>query len=678
MQTKEFLRKLRRSGRSIRAYVVGLIVAVLFPALLFGGWLTWGSAGAERVLLEENSQNKARQIVADIEHEISGTKALLIALASSHSLQTEDFDGFRRQLQDVAIQLSVQFVLAEAKTGRHLVNTGLESGKSPPPRVGRNAAEVAMAEAITSGKPTISNVFFAPVPQRYVISVGLPISHRGEITHFLSAGIPADMFADALQNAALPDHWIVTLTDRDAAIVARSERHQQFVGTKVLTDFARPSDGQGITTAVNRLGVEYRWAWLRSQATGWIVAVGVPVSVLAAPAKNALRTYIVASGVLFLAAIAAAFQFGGRLEQSAGVLGIDRTPTKEEFGVLFESAPNGVLVVDNEGVIVLANERVARKFGYKQSALIGKPVTMLFPSRFRHDGLSPEFTKATERSPTYVGRKLYGLHADGSEFPIEVGLNPVQTRNAHFMMATVVDLTARVKSEERLTAAHVERDELRRRLMEAQEAERLRISRELHDQTGQSLTAIMLELKGLEGELTGPQQERVRLLRTNMDGIGKTLHRIALELRPASIDELGLSSALTNYVAEWSQQFGIEVDFQCTEGRVDALSNETRTALYRLVQESLTNVAKHASTATVVSIVLSCSDGSVRLAVEDDGPGFDAATALSLRGDKPAGLGLAGMQERISLIGGEFQIESEVGSGTAILVRVPIREGQSS
>src|SRR6185369_531657 len=168
--------------------------------------------------------------------------------------------------------------------------------------------------------------------------------------------------------------------------------------------------------------------------------------------------------------------------------------------------------------------------------------------------------------------------------------------------------------------------ELRRRLMQAQEDERLRLARELHDQTGQTLTAALLELKGLEIQYNEAGRSRIRALRERMDQIGKSLDRIARELRPASINELGLNTALANYVSEWSQQFAIPADFlRGSDIDLDTLSDEQRTAIYRIVQEALTNIAKHAREATSVSVVVGRSGGIVQLTIEDNGIGFDTA-----------------------------------------------------
>jgi signal transduction histidine kinase len=213
---------------------------------------------------------------------------------------------------------------------------------------------------------------------------------------------------------------------------------------------------------------------------------------------------------------------------------------------------------------------------------------------------------------------------------------------------------------------------LRRRLLNAEERERLRLSHELHDQTGQSLAAAMLELRHIEPLITEDGRKHLHLLRTRMEEIGKTLHRIAWELRPASIDELGLASVLGNYISDWEAQFGIAVDFYPGACKLDELSDEVRTTIFRVVQEGLTNIGKHARGATSVSVVFEHVDAMLRLIIEDDGCGFDTGAAMEHANGRN-GFGLAGMRERLSLLSGELEIESSVGAGTTIFARIPVK-----
>jgi signal transduction histidine kinase len=228
------------------------------------------------------------------------------------------------------------------------------------------------------------------------------------------------------------------------------------------------------------------------------------------------------------------------------------------------------------------------------------------------------------------------------------------------------------EASRRLHALTQQRAELYRRLFAAHEEERLRLSRELHDQTGQSVAAVLLELKRLENRDRAPQPERIRRLVRDVDDIGRALHSIAWELRPASISELGLAEALSTLFVRWSEQSGIPVAFHGTDCKVDGLDEAQQTAIYRVVQEALTNIAKHAAGATSVTVTLSRVDAALRLAIEDNGCGFDVDDAVEAGSAVGSRLGIRGMHERLALIGGDLEIESIPGAGTVVFARLPL------
>jgi signal transduction histidine kinase len=217
---------------------------------------------------------------------------------------------------------------------------------------------------------------------------------------------------------------------------------------------------------------------------------------------------------------------------------------------------------------------------------------------------------------------------------------------------------------------------LRRHLSMAEEKERLRLSHELHDQAGQSLIAAILELNEIDPLIEATARDRLHLVRKKMEDMGKTLHRIAWELRPPAIDELGLRRALSSYVTDWGERCAADTDFHCDDPGIDEVPAEVATAVYRAVQEGLTNIVKHAQRPSSVSVVIRRSDTSLQLIIEDNGCGFDSGTP----GAKPnshRGLGLDGMRERLLLVGGTLEIESTPGTGTTLFVRIAL-DGQRS
>ncbi len=205
------------------------------------------------------------------------------------------------------------------------------------------------------------------------------------------------------------------------------------------------------------------------------------------------------------------------------------------------------------------------------------------------------------------------------------------------------------------------RDALRR-VVEAQELERRRLARELHDETGQALTSILLSLKALEERLEGEETRgAAHEVRELVVSTLQDVRRLAVELRPSALDDFGLVAALERLTQSFSEQTGIAVDFEAA--LPERLPDEVETALYRIVQECLTNVVKHAR-ARRVSVLLRRRDGSIAAVVEDDGAGFDPAAG------REGGFGLVGMRERLALLGGRLEIESG-DRGTTVAVEVP-------
>ncbi|AEB11109.1 histidine kinase [Marinithermus hydrothermalis DSM 14884] len=232
---------------------------------------------------------------------------------------------------------------------------------------------------------------------------------------------------------------------------------------------------------------------------------------------------------------------------------------------------------------------------------------------------------------------------------------------------TVVECIRAAFERARLYTALKEKEAQRARLfkalLNAQEEERTRISRDLHDQVGQALTGIIL---GLEAALADPNPARLEGLKELAGMTLADVRRIALDLRPSVLDELGLEAALKRYTREVGERYGLEVELVA---RLPLrLPPEMETVLYRVAQEALTNVVRHAR-AQRVSVVLTAHRDAVQLVVEDDGVGFDPRRVASTR------LGLAGMRERVELLGGQFRLESAPGAGTTVYARLPLKPG---
>jgi len=218
-----------------------------------------------------------------------------------------------------------------------------------------------------------------------------------------------------------------------------------------------------------------------------------------------------------------------------------------------------------------------------------------------------------------------------------------------------------------------------RHLIQAQEKERQHIARELHDQMGQYIAAVSMALSSLERPELGRDElrERVSYLRGLTREISREVHRISFRLRPGMLGELDLCGALARQVEEWREQSGIEAEFYCAgldEVRMPAF---LETTVYRIVQEALTNVLKHAQ-ASRVSVLLTRDARGLSLVIEDNGRGFQVPIAAQAT-DTTKSMGLVGIHERAELASGSAQVESEPGRGTSVYVRIPLpAEGRSA
>jgi signal transduction histidine kinase len=227
---------------------------------------------------------------------------------------------------------------------------------------------------------------------------------------------------------------------------------------------------------------------------------------------------------------------------------------------------------------------------------------------------------------------------------------------------------------EELHDKEVLRGRLLEKIITAQEDERKRISRELHDETGQALASLMVGLKVLEGATCLEEvRDTTDQLRTTAAQTLDSLHRLALELRPSVLDDLGLVAALKRYVKDYAADFGLDADFEVVGLEEKRLTPQVETTLYRTVQEALINVARHAE-ASYVSVLLEQRGDSVIGIVEDDGRGFDVESVLT--SGQPARLGLHGMQERVAFAGGKLTLESSPGIGTTVFIEIPLDGGR--
>ena len=343
----------------------------------------------------------------------------------------------------------------------------------------------------------------------------------------------------------------------------------------------------------------------------------------------------------------------------------ERKHAEERFRAMVEGSPSAMLMVNAEGTILLVNPQTEKMFGYRREELLGKPVETLIPSsvRGRHPALREGFQRNPQVRAMGKGRELFGLHKDGHEIPVEIGLNPVTTHEGQCVMASVIDIT------ERLQAQEMQRN-LPKQLLDAQEAERRRIARELHDEVGQALTASQIRLRDLEAQLRGAVGAKDAAEISQMVAtLLQQVRQLSLDLRPSVLDDLGLAAAIRWFMRERVSQGRMQVvlDVPLTLPRAPA---QSETAMFRVFQSSMTNILRHAE-AGRVKVSLCVEALQLILEIHDDGKGFDLDAARR-RARQGGSLGLLGMEEWIQLSGGVFAIESAPGRGTTVRASVPV------
>ena len=340
--------------------------------------------------------------------------------------------------------------------------------------------------------------------------------------------------------------------------------------------------------------------------------------------------------------------FEGGSVRRVAVAGAVPPPLTDRIPV--EASPSGVVVRSGETQLF---DRVERRF----PAFAGEPLV--------HESLV-----ASWRIDPGSAGALWVL-AHGAERRFDAEDARLLATLAHFASAAWrAALGTRQGAVMEMAAA---RTTLQRQLTVAEEAERRRLARDLHDEVGQHLTALGLGLQALS-DVAPPGSDvdrRAAQLRALADTLARELHAFAVRLRPRALDDFGLEAALQSYAEEWARQSGIAIHLHASGPGV-RLAPSAESAVYRIVQEALTNVARH-SGAAHAGVVLECRNGYIHLVVEDDGCGFDPERTAQPLADRMIGLGLVGMRERTALVGGVMDIESAPGKGTTVFVRFPIR-----
>ncbi len=348
-------------------------------------------------------------------------------------------------------------------------------------------------------------------------------------------------------------------------------------------------------------------------------------------------------------------------EQIFSLAGAERV-----YRAVVESMKEGAITVDPDGTILFCNRQFGDMVRTPMPEVVGRKLQPLV----RADLKSQLTALLKEAGSGPIRRRLALTAADGTAVPVQIAASSLPADDGRTVCLVVTDLTELDGERARLAAllrevrvARERAQDLSRRVAEARETERRAIARELHDEAGQSLTSLLMGLNVLERRF-GAQPEVADLRRT-AESVLEGLRRLVRDLRPASLDQLGLSSALARHMATVRKASGLDIRYEASGFEEKRLSLATESALFRVVQEALTNVLRHAR-ANSVEVTAERRGDRLAVTVKDDGIGFEPSEP-GMKGR----MGLLGMRERVEMLGGTLSVESAPGAGTTVVVEVP-------
>ncbi len=334
---------------------------------------------------------------------------------------------------------------------------------------------------------------------------------------------------------------------------------------------------------------------------------------------------------------------------------------------LFEGAPEAIVLLDTNDCVLRVNSEFTRMFGYPLDEVLHQPFNdRVVPPDQHEEGLG-FMNKALNGERVNVER--IRMRQDGSRFHASVIVFPITTTEGHIAFYSIYrDISERKRAEEELEKSLQQLRALSDHLQQVREEERTHIAREIHDELGQALTALRVDLSWVAEKLQqndGRVAARIKAMSSLTDSIIETVQKISTELRPGILDNLGLTAAIEWQTDEFSSRTGIHCHLNCPE-EIAELDQAGSTACFRILQETLTNVVRHAN-ATEVRISLKQGDDSLILEIRDNGRGISDSEITDW-----TSIGLLGMKERAHALGGEFNIKGVSGKGTSVIVRIPL------
>lgn len=492
----------------------------------------------------------------------------------------------------------------------------------------------------------------------------------GKFVGVVLAGISPPYFEELYRSIALGEGSEVSLLLRDGTLVARHPHQEEAIG-KPVEGFPAVANGASLP-GVGRSEGPTAMIVGYGEVEGYPLVVRVAVAESAVLANWRQQAGGLAFGALMMLVVLtlAMLALGKKMireEALAAALGDSRSRLQ---GII-DSAMDAIITVDDQQRIVLFNPAAEQMFGCPAADALGASLERFIPERYRtpHRQHMAHFGATGSSNRTMGGNmNIVACRASGEEFPADISISQAERDGHKLFTAIVRDVTFRRRAEAELEKSHQQLRDLTGSLETVREDERTRIARELHDELGQQLTGLKMDLSWMESRLPDGKPELAAKLDSMKKLINATVastRRISAELRPLVLDDLGLSAALDWLARDFSGRSGLEVSIDIGPDEW-VLDNALATTIFRIAQESLTNVARHAE-ASRVRISLARSGGRLILAVADNGRGM-APDASEKRGH----FGLLGIAERIRAFAGELRISSRPGEGTTLSVSIPL------
>lgn len=660
--------------RAARRPLILVFIAAAMPLALFAGWVVFLNAQQQRKDSQVAAVETLDSVVARLASEIALQLEIAETIAASATLDKPDLDGFYREATRInearPLWQTIQLVDPE---GNQVLDVTRPLGEGMRATADRENFE----QILKTRKPAIGGIGpRSPVSGKRVVALRAPVERDGQLRFVLTVALVPDAVSQILKSAGAPAGWVGFVVDAKGNIVARTRGGRfelgQSASARVREAIAAAPEGSYVETRQDGDQVDSIYKSIPG-TSGWSVHFGIPTQELNGPVQRS-AIFLAGGGIVsFVLALTLAWytirDISQRRQEQEAQAALALSASEERRRLTIDAAGLGVFSWDFATREALVSPRAREMLRIEGSAHEGD-TTLAIDQMLRRidpaDRHQFETSLLSCRSGHLAIADFRTTLPNSRWLRASGRLSRLDQKNLDVCYGVILDIDQTKRAE-------LDRQQLLRRLSEAEENERRRIARELHDQIGQTVTGLLLGLKNLEQFFGASHKRKLGLEKLNWlqglaRGIGRDIHQVAADLRPTALDDLGLHKALEAFCAEISHRFGISVDFQSL-GRKERLGQDIEIAVYRAVQEAVNNVVKHAQ-ARNVSVVVDRRAAELRIVVEDDGNGFELEQ-FSQSETRHSKLGLSVMEERLTLLGGSLAIESEPDRGTSLFMRIP-------